>query len=172
MLSVLYRISPQNIRKYQTEHKSLSNDLIFSAGLRCTQQCPEGTWGLQCNHTCSCLNSATCQAHTGTCLCKPGFWGAQCQHSKYSHPHPCVSESSGHIRADLESARIFSLQCAVLDYSESGAAVSAHHVYMPPPAITLQAIVCVCLDIPDNCVNKVRYTHAQTHTHSKLSINM
>lgn len=56
----------------------------FSAGLRCTQQCPEGTWGLQCNLTCSCLNSATCQAHTGICLCKPGFWGAQCQHSKHT----------------------------------------------------------------------------------------
>ncbi|KTF74229.1 hypothetical protein cypCar_00019357, partial [Cyprinus carpio] len=78
---------------------------ISSAGLRCTQQCPEGTWGLQCNQTCSCLNGATCQAHTGTCLCKPGFWGAQCQHmcsaglfgEKCSlHCPQCVHASSCH----------------------------------------------------------------------------
>lgn len=111
---------------------------ISSAGLRCALQCSEGTWGLQCNQTCSCLNSATCQAHTGTCLCKPGFWGAQCQHSEYIYTCASisVSESSGHIRAGLDSALFSSLQCVVLVSLERGAAVTVHHVYMPPPAIT------------------------------------
>lgn len=85
--------------------------------------------------------------------------------------HPCVSESSGHIRACLESAPFFSLQCVVLVYSERGAVVNAQHVYMPCPAITLQAIVCVCLDISDNCVIKVRYTDEHSKgCHVKIEI--
>lgn len=113
---------------------------ISSAGLRCALQCSEGTWGLQCNQTCSCLNSATCQAHTGTCLCKPGFWGAQCQHSEYILYIPVHSSIPVSLRApvtlELVQTVLSSLQCVVLVSLERGAAVTVHHVYMPPPAIT------------------------------------
>ncbi|KAK1794660.1 hypothetical protein P4O66_001374 [Electrophorus voltai] len=54
---------------------------VVYAGPRCTEQCPQGSWGHQCNQSCTCLNSASCLPQSGTCLCKPGYWGAQCQHA-------------------------------------------------------------------------------------------
>lgn len=51
-------------------------------GPRCREQCPQGRWGHQCNQSCSCLNSASCQPHNGVCMCKPGYWGSQCQHGE------------------------------------------------------------------------------------------
>lgn len=42
--------------------------------------CAGGTFGLQCEQTCSCLTAESCSPVTGACLqsCPPGLYGSNC----------------------------------------------------------------------------------------------
>lgn len=52
------------------------NALFFSTqGEICSQPCDEGTYGTNCNSTCSCYNNATCDPKIGTCFCAAGYIG-------------------------------------------------------------------------------------------------
>uniref|UniRef100_H3B9C8 Platelet endothelial aggregation receptor 1 n=1 Tax=Latimeria chalumnae TaxID=7897 RepID=H3B9C8_LATCH len=42
-------------------------------------ECLPGTFGAGCYHSCICLNNATCDHVTGSCLCKPGSSGLHCE---------------------------------------------------------------------------------------------
>ncbi|XP_026684062.1 multiple epidermal growth factor-like domains protein 11 [Diaphorina citri] len=47
---------------------------------QCMDPCPEGTWGKQCVHYCSCpVESMECSRIDGNCSCPPGFRGAKCK---------------------------------------------------------------------------------------------
>ncbi|KAF7239539.1 Multiple epidermal growth factor-like domains protein 10 [Varanus komodoensis] len=46
---------------------------------RCQEECPAGTFGLQCKQRCDCENRARCYHVNGACLCDPGFKGIHCQ---------------------------------------------------------------------------------------------
>uniref|UniRef100_A0A3P9PU63 Platelet endothelial aggregation receptor 1 n=1 Tax=Poecilia reticulata TaxID=8081 RepID=A0A3P9PU63_POERE len=58
--------------------------IICPPGPHCSDPCPEGLWGPNCNRSCSdhCPNSDTCLRKTGECVCRPGYWGAACQNSE------------------------------------------------------------------------------------------
>ena len=41
--------------------------------------CMQGTYGMNCGRSCSCLNGGTCDSVTGVCHCPPGIHGENCQ---------------------------------------------------------------------------------------------
>lgn len=47
-------------------------------GVDCSIPCSSGSWGLNCNQTCSCSNGASCRPADGFCLCSPGWQGDFC----------------------------------------------------------------------------------------------
>lgn len=47
-------------------------------GVDCSIPCSSGSWGLNCNQTCSCSNGASCRPADGFCLCSPGWQGEFC----------------------------------------------------------------------------------------------
>ncbi|TRY81802.1 hypothetical protein DNTS_023125 [Danionella cerebrum] len=57
----------------------------------------------------------------------------------------CANQDSGVLSVNT---------CAVLVFMEKGAAVTAHHAFMPLLATTLQETVCVCLATPEHYVKK------------------
>uniref|UniRef100_A0A3B3DVC1 Platelet endothelial aggregation receptor 1 n=1 Tax=Oryzias melastigma TaxID=30732 RepID=A0A3B3DVC1_ORYME len=73
------------------------------SGPRCSEPCPEGLWGPNCNLSCfkHCPNSDTCARETGECVCRPGYWGVSCQNSEQrSEPDVLLSLSAaGHMVA-------------------------------------------------------------------------
>ena len=46
---------------------------------RCTEQCPLGRYGEECERECSCMNGGTCDPITGVCVCLAGWRGALCE---------------------------------------------------------------------------------------------
>ncbi|XP_059143588.1 uncharacterized protein LOC131930938 [Physella acuta] len=44
------------------------------------EECPEGKWGQDCSHTCTCVASNThlCNKTNGSCVCKTGWNGTRC----------------------------------------------------------------------------------------------
>lgn len=45
-------------------------------------ECPEGSFGANCQLKCNCHNSSTCDRVTGTCQCSPGYYGHLCEHGE------------------------------------------------------------------------------------------
>ena len=41
-------------------------------------ECPEGYYGESCAEKCMCMNGATCDSETGSCICKTGWRGRLC----------------------------------------------------------------------------------------------
>lgn len=46
---------------------------------RCQDECPVGTYGLQCAETCQCMNGGKCYHISGACLCEQGYTGEHCE---------------------------------------------------------------------------------------------
>nr|XP_034336472.1 uncharacterized protein LOC105332975 isoform X2 [Crassostrea gigas] len=44
----------------------------------CTEPCPKGFYGNQCQQVCRCLNGGDCDTINGTCICPAGFMGTDC----------------------------------------------------------------------------------------------
>ncbi|XP_059143711.1 fibrillin-1-like [Physella acuta] len=44
------------------------------------EECPEGKWGQDCSHTCTCVaaNTHLCDKTNGSCVCKTGWNGTRC----------------------------------------------------------------------------------------------
>ncbi|XP_070566867.1 proto-oncogene tyrosine-protein kinase receptor Ret-like isoform X2 [Ptychodera flava] len=61
------------------EMRSLDSGKTFSSivTLR-VLGCPDGLYGLQCEHICICENGATCHTLDGSCKCAPGWRGPAC----------------------------------------------------------------------------------------------
>ncbi|XP_059160605.1 uncharacterized protein LOC131944081 [Physella acuta] len=55
------------------------DDGYFNSSNTC-EACVEGSWGTECNKTCSCsvLGTSTCDKVSGTCQCKSGWSGTNC----------------------------------------------------------------------------------------------
>ena len=41
-------------------------------------ECPEGYYGESCAEKCMCMNGASCDSETGSCICKTGWRGRLC----------------------------------------------------------------------------------------------
>ncbi|CAG2104937.1 unnamed protein product [Medioppia subpectinata] len=48
-------------------------------GERCEEECPPGTYGLNCEKKCKCFNGGVCDPEDGHCVCKDGWIGLQCE---------------------------------------------------------------------------------------------
>lgn len=86
----------------------------------------------------------------------------QKEHGEFSATRPAPASTAPPVRhiqepacANRDFGELSVNTCVVLVCLEKSAVVIAHHVSTPPPAITLQEIVSVCLDILDHCVNKL-----------------
>lgn len=44
--------------------------------------CPDGFYGIECQHACNCQNGAHCDHITGQCHCHPGWTGPRCAHGE------------------------------------------------------------------------------------------
>ncbi|XP_025078086.1 uncharacterized protein LOC112554507 isoform X2 [Pomacea canaliculata] len=54
-----------------------AGEILDPDGLTC-KSCPNGTYGIDCNHTCNCGQRAErCDKETG-CVCRPGWQGTDC----------------------------------------------------------------------------------------------
>ena len=62
-------------------------DHASSSLLRCTEQCPPGRYGEECERDCNCLNGGTCDPITGVCVCLAGWRGALCEEGTYAFIH-------------------------------------------------------------------------------------
>jgi len=49
------------------------------AGVNCTQPCPLGRWGVQCEGRCSCANGGQCEKASAKCVCPAGYSGEHCE---------------------------------------------------------------------------------------------
>ncbi|XP_064640123.1 N-acetylglucosamine-1-phosphodiester alpha-N-acetylglucosaminidase-like isoform X2 [Lineus longissimus] len=49
------------------------------AGSLCDKKCSPGSYGVQCNMTCSCANGGKCDPADGSCDCKPGWSRPRCE---------------------------------------------------------------------------------------------
>jgi len=47
-------------------------------------ECPEGSYGNNCQQQCRCMNGADCDHVTGSCWCTSGWTGTFCAASKYA----------------------------------------------------------------------------------------
>ena len=52
--------------------------------------CPDGTWGVNCEQTCDCVGNRVCDKETGLCLCPLGFYGENCDDREYDFQIPQV----------------------------------------------------------------------------------
>ena len=52
---------------------------MYTPDFRCTEQCPPGRYGNECERDCNCLNGGTCDPITGVCICLAGWRGALCE---------------------------------------------------------------------------------------------
>ena len=59
------------------KHKTLYSLQTFDylQGTICSEPCPAGMWGVNCQAQCKCYNGASCDRFTGQCACAPGFKG-------------------------------------------------------------------------------------------------
>ncbi|XP_072477629.1 EGF-like and EMI domain-containing protein 1 [Notamacropus eugenii] len=48
-------------------------------GILCSETCPPGTYGQECNGICQCQNGGSCDPVTGHCHCPPGVHGMICE---------------------------------------------------------------------------------------------
>ena len=49
--------------------------------LQCQEECPLGTFGVNCTEKCDCQNGAICSHISGRCFCKEGWLGTDCSKS-------------------------------------------------------------------------------------------
>lgn len=56
----------------------LTSNLCLKLWFQCQEECPLGTYGVNCTEHCSCSNGATCSHISGRCFCKDGWLGKQC----------------------------------------------------------------------------------------------
>nr|XP_047905200.1 platelet endothelial aggregation receptor 1 [Anser cygnoides] len=59
-------------------------------GTHCEEECPPGTFGLQCEQLCRCPQNATCHPVTGACPCAPGRSGPHCEAATPDQPYTIV----------------------------------------------------------------------------------
>lgn len=52
-------------------------------GSYCSNPCPPGKYGQDCNQVCFCQNNSTCDSVSGNCTCPSGYIGDACQNRKY-----------------------------------------------------------------------------------------
>lgn len=66
---------------YILEYFFIESENIFLPGLltRCQDECPVGTFGIQCAEICQCMNGGKCYHISGECLCEPGYTGVHCE---------------------------------------------------------------------------------------------
>lgn len=57
-------------------------------------ECPEGSYGEDCQQQCMCMNGADCYHVDGSCQCTNGWTGALCAASKYTSQEPCTVNES------------------------------------------------------------------------------
>ena len=50
-------------------------------GPSCEEVCPPNKYGMNCNKSCQCQNSAPCDSRTGICNCTSGWMGQHCDRS-------------------------------------------------------------------------------------------
>ncbi|KAL3197361.1 hypothetical protein MRX96_044934 [Rhipicephalus microplus] len=52
---------------------------VATATMVPSDECPVGTYGLNCSKKCDCENGASCNVTNGQCICLPGFTGPRCE---------------------------------------------------------------------------------------------
>ncbi|KAI2655154.1 Platelet endothelial aggregation receptor 1 [Labeo rohita] len=123
-------------------------------GPSCDEPCPIGTFGPGCQHKCDCLHDEGCESVTGQCLCLPGWTGLRCTEQcpegtwglQCNQTCSCLNSATcqAHTGTCLCKPGFWGAQCQHMpDCLERGAAVSVHHVYMPPPPAHLVGMAAI-----------------------------
>ncbi|XP_052762061.1 multiple epidermal growth factor-like domains protein 11 [Mya arenaria] len=62
-------------------------------GSFCGKECDTGSFGIDCQHTCTCSENQTCDQLTGRCTCMSGLIGPNCTEAEPNHPDTVKSNN-------------------------------------------------------------------------------